>query len=241
MFNTKISLYTIMILLSLISNIIVVILSYKKFNISRDEIIGALVYENVGIIVGAKMLTFLQSYSSYVKFDFFSLGLSSYGGVIGAIVCLIIFALQFRKSFKDILFIFMPSIPLMYALGKVGCFLVGCCYGIEYNGLGHIVYRYSLAAPNGVNLFPIQILETFLFMLIFIYMIYNIIKNEFSFKTLGISFVLCGIVKFFLDFLRASHIGIFLSLNQIISIVFMVVGIIIIKKQKNKWKVYSKM
>lgn len=189
-------------------------------------------YENVGIVVGAKVLTFLQNYNFYGKFDFLWLGLSSYGGVIGAIICLVIFSLQFKKSFKDILFIFMPSIPLMYAIGKIGCFCVGCCYGIQYNGLGHVTYKYSLAAPNNVSLFPVQLLETLVFLLIFLYMISSILKDKFNYKILGVSFILCGVVKFGLDFLRASHIGGVLSLNQIISLVFVVLGVISFKRQE---------
>ena len=65
MFDTKISLYTLMILLSLFVNVVVVMIIYKKYNFTRDEIIGALVYENVGIIFGAKILTYIINYRVY--------------------------------------------------------------------------------------------------------------------------------------------------------------------------------
>lgn len=207
-------------------------ITYKKFRFSKDEIIGALVYENIGIIFGAKLLTYIQNYNVYGKFDFLSLGLSSYGAVIGAIVCLIIFGLQFKKNLKDMLFTFMPSIPLMYAIGKIGCFLAGCCHGIEYNGIGSITYKYSVVAPNNVHLFPVQILETIAFTSIFIYMINKVIRNRFEWKTLGISFILCGFTKFVLDYFRISHINTLLSLNQLISVIFIIIGIIIYVKSK---------
>ena len=232
MINIKLPLYGIMILLSLLVNIIIVIVIYKKFNFSKDEIIGALVYENIGIIFGAKLLTYIQNYSTYSNFDFLSLGLSSYGAFIGAIICLIIFGLQFKKSLKDMLFTFMPSIPLMYAIGKIGCFLAGCCHGIEYNGIGSITYKYSEVAPNHIHLFPVQIVETIAFTVIFIYMIKKILKNQFYWKTLGISFILCGLAKFSLDYFRVSHINTFLSLNQSISIIFILIGVFIYIKSK---------
>ena len=65
MFNVKIPFYSIMILLSLIVNIIIVISIYKKFNFNTNEIIGALVYENIGIICGAKVLTYIINYKSF--------------------------------------------------------------------------------------------------------------------------------------------------------------------------------
>ena len=236
MINTRLPLYGIMILLSLISNIIVVFLIYKKYHFSRDEIIGALVYENIGIVFGAKLLTYIQNYRVYGKFDFLSLGLSSYGAVIGAIVCLVLFGLQFRKKYKDMLFAFMPSIPLMYAIGKIGCFLAGCCYGIEYSGVGSVLYQYSKDAPNNVSLFPVQIVETIIFVFIFIYMIRENIKNRFDWKTLGISFILCGLAKFILDYFRSSHMNVFLSFNQIISIVFILLGVFIYIMSNRSYK-----
>ncbi|MDD2434700.1 MAG: prolipoprotein diacylglyceryl transferase [Bacilli bacterium] len=232
MFDTNIPLYSIMILLSLIVNIIVVLLIYKKYNFKKNEIIGALIYENMGIIIGAKLLTYIQHYKEYGEFNFYRLGLSAYGGVIGAIMCLIIFGIKYKKSFKDMFFTFMPSIPIMYAIGKIGCFLVGCCHGIEYSGFGSVVYNHSLVAPAGVSLFPIQIVETLVFTLIFIYMFNRTIKNRFNWQTLGISFILCGLAKFSLDFLRISHVDKILSLNQIISIVFIIIGALLIIKNK---------
>ncbi len=234
MINTKFSLYPTMILLSLLGNIIIVFIIHKKNNFTREEITGALIYENIGIIFGAKLLTYIQDYKTYGKFDVLSLGLSSYGALIGAIICLIIFGLQFKNPLKEMLFTFMPSIPLMYAIGKIGCFLVGCCYGIEYNGIGSISYKYSQVAPNHIHLFPVQIIETITFTIIFIYMIKKILKNKFNWKTLGISFLLSGIAKFILDYFRMSHANTFLSLNQMISIVFIIIGIIIYIKNNEK-------
>jgi len=227
MFDTRVPVYGIMILLALATNIIVVMLIYKKYEFSKNEIIGALVYENIGIILGAQIFTFFANYQLYEEFDLLSLGLSAYGAVIGAIICLMLFALQFKRSVKDMLFIFMPSIPLMYAIGKIGCFLAGCCVGIEYDGWGSIVYNYSAAALAGVRLFPVQLAETIVFIFIFIYIFAESVKNKLNLKTLGLSFILCGFGKFILDYLRMSHSGELLSfsLNQTVSIIFIVIGI----------------
>lgn len=226
MFDTKIPIYSLTIFLALISNLIVVYFLSKKYNYARNEIIGLLLYENVGIIGGAKILSYIQNYSQYGEFNFMQLGLSSYGAVFGVILFLILFSLQFKKSLKELLYIFMPSLPLMYAIGKIGCFLVGCCHGIEYNGVFSVVYKYSNLVPSNTSLFPIQIVETIFFLMIFIYMIVKHSKSQFNQRTLGISFILCGMAKFLLDFLRMSHKNIFLSLNQCISILFIIIGLI---------------
>lgn len=219
MFNVELPFYSIMILLSLIINIIIVPLISKRYNFDKKEIICLLLYENVGIIYGAKILTFLKKYNELDgQFNFISLGLTSYGAIIGALLFLILFNLQFKKSFKEILYIFMPSMPLMYAVGKIGCFLTGCCGGIT---LGHVKI-------------PIQVIETITFSCIFMYMIIKHIQNRFDLKVIGVSSIFCGSSKFLLDFFRESHIGLVLSFNQVISIFFIIIGIIIVIYNSNK-------
>ena len=120
----------------------------------------------------------------------------------------------------------------MYSIGKLGCFLVGCCYGIEYNGFGKIMYQYSNEAPNNVYLFPVQLIESILFLIIFIYVKGKQYKNKFNITTVGNSLILCGITKFLLDFLRMSHKNIILSFNQCISILFIIISIMILLKYK---------
>ena len=232
MINTDFPLYSLFIIIALLSNIIIILLTSKY---SKIETICLLLYENTGILLGAKLLTYILNYSKYDEFDFFELGLSSYGAVIGALLFLLLFSLQFKKPFKDLLSLFIVPIPLMYAIGKIGCFLVGCCYGIKYSGIFSVVYNYSLHAPVGVSLFPIQLVESIVFLLIFIYMLNKKLQNKFNTQTIGISFIFCGLAKFILDFFRMSHQNVILSINQYISLIFIVVGfIILLSLKKNK-------
>lgn len=235
MFNVNIPFYSLAIILALISNIIIVICLFRKYDYSLREIICLLLYENVGIIGGAKILSYLLSYNKLKsEFNFINLGLTSYGAIFGSLLFIILFCFQFKKSIKDTLFIFIPSIPLMYSIGKIGCFLAGCCYGIQYNGLFKIIYKYSKEAPNSVYLFPVQLIEAIVFFIIFIYLIIQHKRDRFDSKTLSIAFMVCGIAKYILDFFRMSHTKLF-SFNQIISVLFVIFGIFLYKVVKMKY------
>ena len=222
MFNSNFPFYGLAILLALISNIVVVITQYKKYNYKLEEIVYLLLFENAGIIIGAKALSFLLSgkHTNIVE-----TGLAAYGAVAGATLLIILFCLQFKKAIKETVYLLAPSFPLMYSIGKIGCFIAGCCYGIEYNGLFKIMYKYSVKAPNNVYLFPIQIVESIVFLLIFIYLIIMQRKNKFDEKMLGISFILCGASKGILDFLRQEGTQLF-TFSKIISLIVIIIGII---------------
>jgi len=232
MLNTQISIYGIMIFLSLVANIVVVVVLAEKYDFTKIEIVCLIFYEGIGIILGGKILTFIQNYQEFGgEFDLIGTGLTAYGGMIGALLFLLAFSIQFRKSFRKMLFIFVPPIPLMYGIGKIGCFFAGCCHGIEYNGLGSVAHHHLNATTDNIRLFPVQLVETAVFVGIFIYLIYVHWRNRFDMKTVGITFILCGLSKFLLDFLRMSHIGQIISSNQWISLVAVIVGTYMVVKE----------
>lgn len=216
--------YPSMIVLSLIVNVIVVLIISRKFKYTVDELVSMLVMENIGIIGGGILYTYIFSKE---------LGFSSLGGVIGGLIMLYLYSLLVKKDYKYMLILFMPSIPLMYAIGKIGCFVAGCCYGIPYDGIGHIVYHSSEVALLNTNLFPIQIVETIIFLIIFIYIISRYYKNKFSIKLIMIEIIVCGIAKFLLDFLRYEHTVKVVTSNQIMCLLLVIFsGIYLIRLNK---------
>lgn len=216
--------YPSMIVLSLIVNVIVVLIISRKFKYTVDELVSMLVMENIGIIGGGILYTYIFSKE---------LGFSSLGGVMGGLIMLYLYSLLVKKDYKYMLILFMPSIPLMYAIGKIGCFVAGCCYGIPYDGIGHIVYHSSEVALLNTNLFPIQIVETIIFLIIFIYIISRYYKNKFSIKLIMIEIIVCGIAKFLLDFLRYEYTVKVVTSNQIMCLLLVIFsGIYLIRLNK---------
>lgn len=235
MFNTKIPIYLIFIIIAIFSGLFITYKNTKHLNFRVEEKIGLLIYISVGTIFGAKYFTLLTNLKYYdEKANFKEIGLSSYGAIIGIILLLFLFSKQFKKSFKDLIYILLPSIPLMYGIGKIGCFLVGCCYGIEYNGPLSVTYNYSYSAPKGISLFPVQLLESIVFIIIFIYTYDKISKVKSNRQTIGKIFVICGASKFLLDYLRIRHTRLIISVNQIVSIFFILIGVYLIFKVKKK-------
>jgi phosphatidylglycerol:prolipoprotein diacylglycerol transferase len=52
-----------------------------------------------------------------------------YGGSIGGVIFLAVYARLYGTSFPRLLDFLIPSVALGHAFGRVGCFLAGCCYG----------------------------------------------------------------------------------------------------------------
>lgn len=138
-------------------------------------------------------------------------GFSSMGGAIGAMTAALSMELIFKHKYK-ILDSQVRVLPLIYSIAKIGCFCVGCCRGISYNGHFCVSYPDSL----GEKYFPVQLTETIVFMIIFILGV-TLLRN----KHFILIVILSMAAKVSLDFLRLSNKGSF-GFTQWVCVIFLI-------------------
>lgn len=163
------------------------------------------------------------------------IGFTFTGWLFGFSVTLALFAWFSGEDVSFMLNFFLPSMSLAQAIGRIGCFIGGCCYG-RICGFG-VTYPpgslpYSTIGPARV--FPVQLLES-----VCLFVLFGVcVRAPFRFR--GAVYMLgIGAVRFALEFLRGDVRGCmfgigFLSPQQILSIVFLVTGIALWKSAKAK-------
>jgi len=135
-------------------------------------------------------------------------GLGIYGGIIGAIIYVVLFCFKNKIKFLYISNSLIPIIPLCQSLGRWG------------NFFNHEIY--------GANNQPIWLYES-----IAMFLVYFLIK-KIKLHPTGIYLISYGIIRFVLEFLRTDTITIFyLSLAQILSLLFILFGLFIIKYENS--------
>ena len=220
----------------------------KFYDIKKEDIFYAAMFALIGIAIGAKLLYIITILPNLIQnfnnLDWKTLipmllqgGFVFYGGLIGGVLGLYVYAKSFNISFKKLCMILIPVVPIFHSIGRIGCLLAGCCYGKEYSGFGSITFYNTELAPIGVPLFPMQIVESICNLIIFIIILLTYKKFKGTYKTIAIYSVLYSIVRFCLEFYRGDEVrGImFLSTSQWISIVLFIVGVILfIKDSKMK-------
>lgn len=234
-FGLKIPMYGLMIVLGVFVGIFVSIKYFGKFyTVPKQDIIFGYMYGLIGLMIGAKLLYICTSFSTIIKNssnllevmdNIMSSGFVFYGGLIGGIIGVFIYSKQFKVSFKDLMVIIVPAVPLIHSFGRIGCLFAGCCHGMEYNGWGHVVFTNSLVAPNNIPFFPIQAVESILNIIIFIVLLVTYKRYVQTTKSIQIYLILYSIVRFCLEFFRGDYIrGIFfgISTSQWISILIVV-------------------
>lgn len=99
----------------------------------RDQILDLSFWVLISAIVGSRVLFILVNWKDYSSdlskiFDLGG-GLVFYGGLIGAMIASLIYARQNQIDFFRLADVAMPTISLGQALGRLGCFGAGCCWG----------------------------------------------------------------------------------------------------------------
>ena len=163
-----------------------------------------------------------------------------YGGLFGGIFAAGIAGKIFHLDMKLWSDLMTPIIPVFHTFGRVGCFLAGCCYGIE-SEFGFIVHNNEyIPSINGVIRFPVQLLEAGCNIILAIVMFYLLTKRD-NEKIKGnliyIYLISYGIIRFADEFLRGDSIRGFvglLSTSQFISIISVTVSTFLLYKSLKK-------
>ena len=95
-------------------------------------------------------------------------GLSFYGGLVGALIALVVFARRRGLPLLRVLDVAAPGAAIGQAIGHIGCLIGGDSYGIPTSVPWAVIYRNTNAmAPQGVPLHPTQAYEAILLAALF--------------------------------------------------------------------------
>jgi len=146
------------------------------------------------------------------------------GGMIGTILSIIIMCFLFKEQRNHYVKCYVMSLPLIYGVSKLGCFLVGCCYGMPYDGPLSVCYvKEGVMSPDH-SVFPVQLAECVSFVLMSVLFFYLVCHKNIK-NIVSIEIVSCCVLKFLLDYLRERS-GFSLSINQKACII--VSGIVVV-------------
>lgn len=154
-------------------------------------------------------------------------GLTIYGAVLGAALGIWIYSRFSKFNFGYLADMLAPGIILAQAIGRVGCTLNGCCYGVETDIFCAIVYEHPESlAPLGIPVHPTQIYEIIYNLIIFgvLFLLRKRFRPDGSLFMIYLSFY--AVWRLGIDFIREGRDLLFgLHEAQLISIVVLLVTI----------------
>ena len=202
-----------------------------------DDLITYIIF---GIILGGRLgyvifynpIYFLNNFSEI--FMIWNGGMSFHGGLIGTILATYFFSKQ--KNLNSFIFLDLISLsaPIGIFLGRVSNFINSELYGRQTD----VFWGFKFLKIDNITRHPSQIYEA-IFEGIILFILLNFIYKKYHGLKYGIIsalfLIFYSLFRFLIEFTREpdSHIGFIafnLSMGQIISIIFLIVGIILFSK-----------
>ncbi|MGH7524273.1 MAG: prolipoprotein diacylglyceryl transferase [Gemmatimonadales bacterium] len=217
-------------------------------DVAGDIIVGAV----VGGIIGAKVW-FAVLHGPATLMD--RGGLVFYGGLVGGTAGVVLMSWVRRVPLRWTAHLVAPALAAAYAVGRVGCFVVGDDYGIPTSlpwavrfpeGMPpttaqnlrdfHVALPANIAPDTILAVHPTQLYEIATMLVVFALI--------WRWRTLprgtgwlfGVYLLLAGLERFAVEFLRAKDdrlLGQF-SVAQLASVVMVIVGIVVIATLSNR-------
>lgn len=226
--------YGMLAIAGILLGLLLALLRCPRFGLSRDDAAYLFALGGVGALIGAKALYLLtvlpalitdlpllwQEPTAFLA-QYLSGGMVFYGGLLGGILGAWGAARYFKLRFSSFFPVLIPVLPLVHAFGRLGCFCVGCCYGIPADPPLGIAFSQALAAPNGVPLLPVQLWECGAELVIFAFLLWYAGRCPEPRRILGAYILAYAPVRFALEFFRGDAVrGVFgpLSTSQWISL-----------------------
>jgi phosphatidylglycerol---prolipoprotein diacylglyceryl transferase len=167
-------------------------------------------------LVGSKVLLvlteprLLQPENLFSK-EFWSSGGVYFGGFLSAFLGSMLFARIMGMEWWRVADAFSPGIALGQAIGRVGCFAAGCCWGtqcdlpwgVRFPTEGHA----NSGVPVGVDLHPVQLYEAIATLGIFLLLLAIRKRRAFTGQVVLAYLVLYSAVRFMLEFWRDDPRG----------------------------------
>jgi phosphatidylglycerol:prolipoprotein diacylglycerol transferase len=209
-----------------------------RAGMKREKVVDFVTVIMISGIIGARLLHVAINAEYYLKhpIECFMLtrgGLAFYGGVMLSFFAGIIYLRMHNLPVLRTGDLVAPYAALGQAIGRIGCFLNGCCYGAPTDSSLGVVFP-----GNFYYRYPTQIYESILLIFIFIILRGFFSKGHFKGRLIFVYLMLYSVQRFFLDYLRGDLAVVYrnLTFSQLLSACIFIIGFIGIIWRGKSWK-----
>jgi len=216
---------------------------FRRYGL-RDELASSMVmWAALGGIVGAKIYYAILFHDWHLLFD--RAGLVWYGGMIGGLLACSLLIRYNRVDLLTVADATAPAAAIGYALGRIGCFLVGDDYGrptTSWVGIAFpkgsppttadalrqfgVTVDPSIPGDAILRVHPTQLYESAAALVMFVILMIASRKPHKKGRTAGLFLILMGVERFLVEIVRAKDDRFFgpFTVAQLISVVLVIVG-----------------
>jgi phosphatidylglycerol:prolipoprotein diacylglycerol transferase len=189
-----------------------------RAGLSGQRVMDLGIFIIISALVGAKLMLFIVEFKQFTSEPARLMVLLKSGGVFyGGLLLGLPVAWWYIQRHKLPLWttcdLFAPGLALGHSIGRMGCLLAGCCYGLATDVPWAITFTSSLAATNvgtplGIALHPTQVYEAVAELAIFGFLLVGERRwRHFAGRTFWTYLLLYPISRIIIEFYRGDPRG----------------------------------
>jgi len=208
-----------------------------KAQVDTDKIFNLCFLVFIFGIIGSRVFYVINNFGFYLQHPLEIImlqhgGMAIFGGIIFGSIAGFVFIKRHQMPLFESLDLLVPFIVLGQAIGRIGCFLNGCCYGKAS--------VFGLYSPvHGQVLIPTQLYSSLLLFLIFFILRFMQERKHLPGQIIYSYFFFYSLKRFFIEFFRNDSPKIFhgLTIFQLLSIamflfsLLMIIRLVCLKKK----------
>jgi phosphatidylglycerol---prolipoprotein diacylglyceryl transferase len=236
--------YGLLLALAYLAGLRLALVRARARGLSGDRVMDLGIWIIVSALVGAKLLLLYQDWRLFSSDPKQLLSLAQSGGVFyGGLILAVVVALWYIRRHQLPMWtttdIFAPGIALGHVIGRIGCFLAGCCYGKETTVPWSVVVTDPFALANAgtplhLPVHPTQLYESGAEAVILAgLLLFEKRGRPFPGRTFWSYMLAYAVSRFVIEFFRGDrgrglYFGDAVSLSQIISIVLVPLSLVML-------------
>ncbi len=229
--------YGVLVALGFLAGLWITVRLARRSGIAAEPITNLAVYCALAGLIGAKILMILFDWNAPDKPPIFSMATLQaagvwQGGLVLAVIAAILYIRQQKLPALPTFDAFAPGIALGHAIGRIGCFAAGCCYGNHCDLPWAVTFHNPDAAelsgvPLNEPLHPSQLYEVGSELALFGFLYWRYGKSHTPGRIMGMYLVISSAMRFLIEFTRFHEQGLHagLSITQWIAIGLAIGGV----------------
>jgi phosphatidylglycerol:prolipoprotein diacylglycerol transferase len=222
----------------------------KSQGIPSQQVMDMAFVMIVWAIIGSRLFYVFINFSYYKAhlLDTIKLwqgGLVFSGGLVATAAAMLWYLRRHHLSFWTTGDLWAPSLAFGQAIGRIGCFMAGCCYGQPTGTRWGVVFTNPKSlAPLNIPLYPTQVFEAFSLFAVFLILIFLHGKRKFEGQVFLWYLILHSTARLFVERFRGDDRGLVpgteMSATQLVAILILVGSVVLLFTLRSRWEKKNK-